>query len=389
MALNWLTGLFSKKEISVQDAITAKHCEECAAAAFDAAYISVVSLVARMIAGREFRTYKNNKEHRGREWYRWNFDISANLTPLSFWYAVVNSMFVNGEALILDIDGELLPADTWTAGDEVIYDRTYSQIVAGGMEVNKTFKEKDVIHLYANRGWAVTGIGTIGNLEVMKKSYIRLVKAAISGYTKSRGIKGTLEMETNLAGTQDFKDNLQRLRESEFGKFAESDNAILPLYKGMKYNPLGEKTYSGETTRDVRALIDDAVDFVARAYGIPPQLVNGSNTDVEPALNYALTSFFDPLFRHISNEITRKVYGQRAVFRGDYLRIDTRQIKHADIIEEASHLSSLIGTGLVSANQVLHMLGDAEIDEDWADGHFITLNNAPAGQFTTPEKGGE
>lgn len=389
MALNWLTGLFTKKEISAQDAICSKHSEECASAAFDAAYIAVVSLVARMIAGREFRTFKAHKEHRGREWYRWNYHVSANLSPAAFWYAVVDSMFSKGEALILDIDGELLPADAWTAGDEVLYDRTYSQIVAGGMEVIKTFKEKDVIHLYSNFGWRPTGIGTPGNLEALKKSYIRLVKAAISGYTKSKGIKGTLEMDTTLAGTQAFQDNLQKMRDGEFGKFAEADNAILPLYKGMKYNALSEKTYSGETTRDVRSLIDDALDFVARAYGIPPQLVNGSNTDVEPALEYALTSFFDPLFNQISNEITRKCYGQKAVFRGDYLRIDARQIKHTDIIDEASHLSSLIGTGLVSVNEVLHMLGDTIIDEDWADGHFITLNNAPAGTVVTPAKGGE
>jgi HK97 family phage portal protein len=275
------------------------------------------------------------------------------------------------------------------AGDEVLRDRVYSQVSAGGMSLIKTFREKDVIHLYANKGWTMSGGGTSCNLDAIKKTYIRLTKAAISGYTRSRGLKGTLEMDTTLAGTQAFQDNLQKIRSTEFGKFAEADNAILPLYKGMKYNALGEKTYSGETTRDVRNLVDDAVDYVARSYGIPPQLVNGSNTDVEPALEYALTSFFDPLFRQISNEITRKRYGERAVLRGDYLRIDTRQIKHPDIIGEASHLSSLIGSGVVSINDVLRMLGDAEINEDWANGHFITLNNAPAGAVVTPSKGGE
>ena len=382
MALEWLSGLLGRygKQVNI-DAITCENVLECASSAFDAAYESVLTLISGMIAAREFRTFQKFKEHRGREWYKWNHAVSTNLTPAGFWYRVFDTLFRRGDEIIVEIDNRLFPADAWDESDDVVNDRIYTGVTIGDMVSNKTYRERDVIHLFNCGGLLAGPDGPKQNLEQIKNTYIKIVKAAISGYTKSRGIKGTLELDTVQAGNKAFQDNLTEIKNSEFRKFAEADNSVLPLYKGMKFNNFSEKSYSQETTRDIRKLIDDACDIVARAYGVPPQLINGSNTDVEPALNFFITSRFVPLCEQISSEISRKRYGENAVLGGNFLRIDTRQIKHVELVEEGSHLSSLVGSGIVSVNDVQRMIRELPIKEDWADSHYITLNNQSAGQL--------
>jgi len=386
MAFEWLAALFGQDVKRNNDALTWDNALECATAAFDDAYRSVVTLVSGMVAAREFRTFQNFKEHRGREWYRWNHAISSNLTPAGFWYRVFDNLFTRGEEIIVEIGNRLYPADSWTSSNDVIDDRVYTQVQIGELSSNKVFHERDVIHLFNSGGYLTGPDGPRISLDQIRDTYVKIVKSAISGYTKSRGIRGTLELDTLQAGTKTFQDNLAEIKNGEFRKFAEADNSVLPLYKGMKFNNLAEKSYAAETTRDIRNLIDDACDIVGRAYGVPPQLINGSNTDVEPALNFFLTSRFVPLCEQLSAEISRKRYGENAVMKGNFLRVDTRQIKHVELVEEGSHLSSLVGSGIVSVNDIERMIRELPIGEKWADSHYITLNNASAGSFVN---GGE
>lgn len=386
MAFEWLVALFGQDGKRNNEALIWDNALECATAAFDDAYRSVVTLVSGMVAAREFRTFRDFKEHRGREWYRWNHAISTNLTPAGFWYRVFDNLFTRGEEIIVEIGNRLYPADSWASSDDVIDDRVYTQVQIGELSSNKVFHERDVIHLFNSGGYLTGPDGPRISLDQIRDTYVKIVKSAISGYTKSRGIKGTLELDTPQAGTKTFQDNLTEIKNGEFRKFAEADNSVLPLYKGMKFNNLGEKSYAAETTRDIRNLIDDACDIVGRAYGVPPQLINGSNTDVEPALNFFLTSRFVPLCEQLSAEISRKRYGENAVMKGNFLRVDTRQIKHVELVEEGSHISSLVGSGIVSVNDIERMIRELPIGEKWADSHYITLNNASAGSFVN---GGE
>ncbi|MDE6880407.1 MAG: phage portal protein, partial [Oscillospiraceae bacterium] len=90
-----------------------------------------------------------------------------------------------------------------------------------------------------------------------------------------------LELDTNAAGDVRFKETFEEIKNAGFRKFAQAESAVLPMWKGMKYTALGSKTYNADTTRDIRAMIDDVTDFTARAYGIPPVLLSGSVQNVD------------------------------------------------------------------------------------------------------------
>ena len=141
----------------------------------------------------------------------------------------------------------------------------------------------------------------------------------------------------------------------------------------MNYTDLGSKTYTNEGTRDIRAMIDDVCDFTARAFGVPPALLSGDVQGVSDALDQFLTFCIDPLCDMISEEINRKRYG-KDVLRGSRMQIDTKCVKHVDLLSVSTAIDKLIASGAFSVNDIRNVVGEPEIDEPWANQHFMTKN---------------
>ena len=58
------------------------------------------------------------------------------------------------------------------------------------------------------------------------------------------------------------------------------------------------------------------------------------------------------------------------------MRIDTRAVKHYDLFDIAAPVDKLISSGLFTINDILEIMGEPEIEEEWAKQHFITKNYA-------------
>lgn len=85
----------------------------------------------------------------------------------------------------------------------------------------------------------------------------------------------------------------------------------------------------------------------------------------------------DPLADQLSEEITRKLYGFDGWKSGSMLRVDTSAINHFDLFANAPNVEKLIGSGY-SYNDVQRAAGMPQIDEPWANEHFLTKNFAKA-----------
>ena len=152
---------------------------------------------------------------------------------------------------------------------------------------------------------------------------------------------------------------------------------------------MGSKTYSSEGTRDIRAMVDDISDFTAKAFGIHPALSRGDVQSVSDALDYTLTFCIDPLVDNLAEEINRKRNGYKAFSDGTYLEIDTKSIMHVDILSVSAAIDKLIGSGAFCINDIRRLVGQPEIDEDFARKHFITKNYADIEEFIKSLEGGE
>lgn len=107
---------------------------------------------------------------------------------------------------------------------------------------------------------------------------------------------------------------------------------------------------------------------------MPPTLVKGDVQDTGKAVDEMLTFCLDPLAEMFMQEINRKRSGRSEVLKGTKLQIDTMRVKHIDMFDIATSADKLISSGIYTVNMILRALGEPQIDEDWADQHFITKN---------------
>ena len=206
------------------------------------------------------------------------------------------------------------------------------------------------------------------------ESYSKLIAYSMNAYKKSRGTKGIFNYETlPVAGTDERK-AFDALINEKIGKWLAGDNAALPLGKGQSWKELEKKTYSSESTRDIKALIDDIFEFTAKGYGIPPALMKGDIQGTSEAIDQLLTFCIDPLVDMLTEEINRKRNGYASYTAGTYIMIDTKQIKHVDLLSVATAIDKLIGSGAFCVNDIRKLCGDEPINEPWANTHFITKN---------------
>lgn len=331
------------------------------------AFWQCTNLVANAVSKCEFKTFDRGKEIKGEEYYLWNIEPNKNQNSSVFLQKLISKLFSENEVLVVGANGQILVADSYTRREYALLDDIFEQVTVGDFKFERSFVQSDVLFIQLhskNMRPLVNGL---------YETYKKLIDYGMRSYNKSRGTKGVLSMDAMAAGDQNAQRIFEDLKNSGFKRFADAENAVLPMWRGMNYTDLGSKTYTNEGTRDIRAMIDDVCDFTARAFGVPPALLSGDVQGVSDALDQFLTFCIDPLCDMLSEEINRKRYG-KDVLRGSRMQIDTKCVKHVDLLSVSTAIDKLIASGAFSVNDIRNVVGEPEIDEPWANQHFMTKN---------------
>lgn len=332
------------------------------------AFWTCVNKIANALSKCEFRTYYHHELVKKGEYYLWNIEPNRNQNASAFLTKLIGKLYLNNEALVVESSGQLYVADDFQKTVYALYDYQFTGVMVDDFTFGKTFYQNEVLYFQLN------SLDMRQLVNLLYSSYNELLQYAANAYRKSRGSRGILDIDAQAQAEDDFSDTLQELMTNYFKKFFESENAVLPLYDGYKYTELQSKTYSSESTRDIKALADDIFDFTARAFSFPPSLAKGDVQDTEKATDELLTFCMDPLARMLEKEINRKRNGMAGFLAGNYLWIDTTAVKHIDIFDIAAPVDKLISSGIYSINDIRRVIGEAPIDEEWAKTHFITRN---------------
>lgn len=332
------------------------------------AFWTCVNKIANALSKCEFRTYYHHEPVKKGEYYLWNIEPNRNQNASAFLTKLIGKLYLNNEALVVESSGQLYVADDFQKTVYALYDYQFTGVTVDDFTFGKTFYQNEVLYFQLN------SLDMRQLVNLLYSSYNELLQYAANAYRKSRGSRGILDIDAQAQAEDDFSDTLQELMTNYFKKFFESENAVLPLYDGYKYTELQSKTYSSESTRDIKALADDIFDFTARAFSFPPSLAKGDVQDTEKATDELLTFCMDPLARMLEKEINRKRNGMAGFLAGNYLWIDTTAVKHIDIFDIAAPVDKLISSGIYSINDIRRVIGEAPIDEEWAKTHFITRN---------------
>ncbi|HBF8340858.1 TPA: phage portal protein [Clostridioides difficile] len=363
---NFITNFLFKDKMSGADGEYFKKLE---ATIFykEFALRSCISIIANALVLSEFQTFINAKSVKEKNYYLFNIEPNQNQNATEFWQEVITRLVYDNECLVIQENEQLFVAESFNVDKYVFYEDIYKDITIRNYKLDRSFRESDVLYFKLN----VESIKTV--IDYLYNDYKDLLSSAMKGYKKNNSEKGVLEIDTNYPQTKEAQERLNDLMSNKFKRYFESDNAVLPLSNGLKYTE-NTKASSIKDSRDIRAIIDDVMDFVCAAFHVPAGLVKGNVSGVEGITDNFLNFSVNPIARLITAEITRKMYGRDKFIEKSYVKVDTQ--KNANMgLEKISKASDLLfRIGVNSINDNLEMLGREKINESWADEHYVTKN---------------
>ncbi|MFL0196997.1 phage portal protein [Clostridium sp. WILCCON 0269] len=332
--------------------------------------IMAVNLIANVVSKCEFKTFLNGKEVKGDEYYLWNIEPNLNESSTQFLQKFISRLVFYEEALIIEVNGQLLVADSFNQVEYAVVENYFTDVVVNTMSFDKVFRMSDVMYFKLNDT-------NIRNLLVnLINGYEELNNMATGKYKRSGGRKGIVRLDKISSGDKEFNAKLDDLFNNQFKTYFEAENAIVHLPKGVEYNEPGEVSTRKSTSEiiDIQSITKEAFDRIAQAFRIPPSLLRGDIADIGKITDNFLSFCIDPITTITGEEITRKRYGKKAFIKGSYLKVDTTCIRHIDIFSISEAFDKLIACGGYSIDELRIKAGDIPLNEEWSKRHWITKN---------------
>lgn len=338
-----------------------------------------INLIANAISQCTIRVYKNNKEIFEAEHYILNIRPNVNENSSRFWHKAIERMIYKNECLIVNINGNLYIADSYSEEEFPILGNTYSNIVIGNLTLNKKFKANEVILLKLSNG-------NIKKLvDNLYKSYGEMLNQAMESYKISNKEKYALYHDNVKVGDKVFNEKYFSTIQRQMQAFLSNDKVIIPLYKGQELREFS--VGGGKSSNDFRELMDQIFQIVAQSLNIPTGLFYGKIDDLNETMNQFLTLCIEPIASMIGEELTYKLNPTAEAWQnGNYVRVDTSDIRHVNILEMATAIDKLISSGAYSINDILKITGFNEIDEEYANIHWMTKNYATINEMLKSTK---
>lgn len=329
-----------------------------------------INMIAGLIAKCEFKTFIDGKESKSDEYYLWNIEPNVNQNSSQFIQRCVSKLLYNNEALIVDVNGQLLVADSFTQTEYALFPNTFTDVTVGDFTFNKTFSMSDVMYFKLNN----KDIRVL--LSNVMAGYSDLLNMAIGKYKRAGGRKGTAKINKTNSGDKEQQKKIEDFFNHTMKAYFENENAVAVIPSGVDYNEItgeGSKKSTSEVN-DISSITKEAMSMVARAFRMPPALLQGDIADVSKLIDELLTFCIDPIVDLIQAEINRKRYGKTAYLEGSYIKIDTTCIKHIDIFDIATAADKLISDGLYSVDELRVKIGDLPLNTYWSQKHWMTKN---------------
>lgn len=326
-----------------------------------------ITFIANALASSDIITVENGEESKNELYYIFNISPNSNQNASEFWHEVVEKLVYKNEVLIIENNGELLIADSFDRRKKVLYPNKYINVVVDDYTFPHSFVEEDVYYFTFNNSKVKEVI------DRLYADYSLLIDSAAKGYKRMNGRRGILNIDARLSQQEGFQEKLDELINKKFKKYYESQDAVLTLTEGYKYEESKEIS-NVRDSRDIKNLIDDIYQFIASAFHVPINLLKGDTVGTEEQINTFLMFCLNPLCKMITREINRKNYGREMLDKKTYVKIDTQRIKHVDMQKLASACDIFFRIGVNSVNDNLRLIGREIIEKDWANEHHVTKN---------------
>jgi len=350
----------------------------------------VAELYGSLLSKCEFKTFVKDKFVKADNYYKFNYEPNPNQSSSEFMKQLANKLITNCEALIVQTsDGNFYVADSYTKGNRQLVETYFTNVVVDlynspdvmPYQLEGTFSGENAIFVrYANS----EALRLISKMNEMYSQLAENVKN--SGSNK---IKYALKIDTNaVSGVDiDYDAQIKKLVNDDFKKLVSDNNAIIPLVNGFDLTVLNQANNNSQnasiSSKNVNELLEQTLTMVGHIYNVPKSFMLG--TYEENDLDHFLTFGLDPFADLIGEAINRKFYNKKNVLEGTYLTVDTKKVKHFDIMTVSDAINKMISSGAFSINEVRLMLDEKPIDAEIGDTHWITRNYAVVGDYLTEQ----
>ena len=138
------------------------------------------------------------KEIKEREYYLWNIEPNRNQNSSAFIHKWISQLCRKNEALIIEQNGQLLIADSFTRTPYALYDDLFTQVTVRDFTFNRSFNQSEVLYLKLSE----CDMRKVTN--ALYSSYSKLIEYSMKAYQRSRGTKVKFKYETiTVAGTEE------------------------------------------------------------------------------------------------------------------------------------------------------------------------------------------
>lgn len=364
---NLIKNLLFKSEFEIDPKYY--HQEEKRFSVKTYALFTVIDFIATLMSQVEFYTYLNGDRIKGLEYYRLNVKPNVNQNAAEFWHEFWTKLLFDQEVLVLEINDQLILADAFYHHPEyAIREDVFENVSRGDFVFNKKFRSNEVFYIRYSSNDINNAVTDVMNL------YSGLISHANKIYQLSGGEKGILSINSAATGPEDFEKKYGSWINRRFREYYKSDNAVMPLFRGMTYTSRYVDG-SSDSVADVRTLLNEALNDYCNAYKLPYVLLRGEVAGIDEAMKLLMTACIDPLARKLEKEINAKEFSPEEFVRENYVKIHTGRVKHIDVLESATNFDKLFADGW-SHNDLLDLVDRARIQEEWADRHYVTKNYA-------------
>ena len=346
-----------------------------------------IDFLANALIACDFQTFVAGQTCKDDLYYRLNIEPNASESAARFWKRVLARLFMSNECAIWLDQKQFYVLDSYE------YDRKTAKFSKVKINDNavRTLGEKEVIFLE----WRNSKIASY--VEDIYSDVGALIGAVTNSTIKHQYAKLLVEIPMNYPQTPQAQEDLNKLVNVNLKKLvSNSANTVATITNGLKVSRFDLGGAGGSASindLNARSLVNDYVDYIALAAGIPPVLLHGEVADTKQAVVNFVTFCLDPLTRIIAQEFNRKYFSIDEFKKKNFIRIDTSRIQLGGVDAQADAINVLLRSGVLSIDDSLIMMGREPIGADWSTTHWITKNyatveNAMLDTDTRSQKGG-
>lgn len=377
--MSWFRNIFhwdflnkDQKKLYLE-VVTSQDEKAAMVAARSLAFEMCVQRIAKAVSKCEFRVYQRGKEKKDAWFYAFNVRPNCNETATEFWTKFIHRLYYHDEVLIIRQESEkrglqLFVADSYTLDENnVMQPQVFSNVQIGQMALNRTYSMDEVFFFRNHNGQ------TRRLLDETLGLTLSLMVSAAKSYRRANGSKWALEIGRVMENKDNRDEDFREKQQQKLKSFLDSEDAMWLSTKGTELKQL-QTGGTAKDTRDIKALLDDAIELTCKAFLMPTNIMTGQVTDTSKAVDDFLTFCLDSVVELIQDGLNAKRYDMEEFLKGDHIRINTQSIKHIDVLDMATSVDKLLSSGVFCINDIMRILGNEPIQEEWANQHFMTKN---------------